>query len=42
MTNINFEVPDDLHKKFKILSIKKDRDMRDLLVDYIKEVVKGE
>ena len=41
MANINFKVPEDLHKRFKILSIRKDRDMKDLLVDYIREAVKG-
>ena len=39
MPNINFEVPEDLHKEFKILSIKKEKDMKDILVDLIRKEV---
>lgn len=42
MTNINFEVQDELHKKFKIYSIRKGKDMRVLLVEYITRAVQNE
>lgn len=40
MGKFNFEIPEELHKKFKIYSIKKGKDMRELLVDYIKKIIK--
>lgn len=40
MGNFNFEIPEELHKKFKIYSIEKGKDMRDILVDWISEKVK--
>jgi len=39
MGNFNFEIPDELHKEFKIHSIRKDKDMKDILLYYIKKVV---
>ncbi len=35
MGNINFEVPENLHKSFKIISVKESKDMKDILVDLI-------
>jgi len=40
MTNINFEVPEELHKQFKIKSVKVGKDMKDILIDLIKEYVR--
>ena len=31
MGNFNFEIPDEIHKKFKIISIREEKDMRDIL-----------
>ena len=39
MGNFNFEIPEELHKKFKIYSIEKEKDMRDILVELIKKKV---
>lgn len=39
MGNFNFEIPNDLHKEFKLMSIKKDKDMKDILVELIKKYV---
>jgi hypothetical protein len=40
MGNVNIEVPDELHKKFKIISIEREIDMKDLLVNLIADCVK--
>jgi len=40
MGKFNFEIPDELHKKFKIHSINKGVDMKDLLIELIKKEVK--
>ena len=40
MGNFNFEIPQELHKEFKIYSIREGRDMRDILVDFIKTGLK--
>lgn len=37
MGDFNFEIPDDLHKDFKIHSIKVGKDMRDILIELIKK-----
>jgi len=39
MGNFNFEIPEELHKKFKIYSIEKEKDMRDILIELIKKKV---
>ena len=41
MGSFNFEIPNDLHKEFKKYAIDKDKDMRDILVEQIKKVVKN-
>ena len=40
MVAFNFDIPDELHKEFKIMSIKKGKDMKDILVDLIRKEVK--
>lgn len=40
MTNINIEIPDELHKKIKITSIKKDMTIKELIIDTLKKEVK--
>ncbi len=40
MGNFNFEIPEDLHKEFKIYSIRQKKDMRDILIEQIKKVIK--
>ena len=42
MGNFNFEIPEELHKSFKIISIKKGKDMRDILIDLLKEYIKND
>ena len=37
MGNFNFEIPEDVHKEFKIYAINQDRDMRDILNEWIIE-----
>ena len=39
MGNFNFIIPDDLHKKFKKHSIDKGKDMREIILDFIKKEV---
>lgn len=39
MTNFNFEIPNDTHTIFKIISIKKKQDMQDILNELIKNYV---
>ena len=39
MGHFNFFIPDDLHKQFKIYAIKKGKDMKDLLVEQIRNLV---
>ena len=39
MGNFNFEIPEELHKKFKIYAIKQNKNMQDILVDLIKKEV---
>jgi len=33
MPNLNFEIPEDLHKKFKIRCVEKGRDMQEVILD---------
>ena len=40
MGNFNFEIPTELHDDFKIKSIKVKQDMKDILVDLIRNFVK--
>ena len=37
MGMFTFEIPEELHKEFKIRSIKQEKDMRDILVELIKK-----
>lgn len=39
MGMFNFEIPEKLHQDFKIKSIKKGKDMKDILVEIIQEFV---
>lgn len=39
MGQFNFFIPDELHKKFKVVSIERGIDMKDLLVDMVKKEV---
>ena len=39
MGSFNFEIPEDLHKEFKIKSIREEKEMREILVELIKEYV---
>ncbi len=41
MGNFNFEIPEKLHEEFKIYSIRSKRDMRKILVEQIKKVIKN-
>lgn len=38
MGDFNFKMEDELHKEFKVLSVREEKDMR----DYIIELIKGE
>ena len=40
MGQFNFEIPNDLHKKFKIKSIESGKDMKDILIGLIEGYVK--
>ncbi len=40
MGDFNFKIPNDLHEEFKIYSIRTKKDMRDILIEQIKKVVK--
>ena len=42
MGNFNFEIPDEIHKEFKIISIRKDKDMKDILNELITKYIKKE
>lgn len=37
MGQFNFNIPDELHDEFRIYSIKVKKDMKDILVELIKE-----
>ena len=40
MGNFNFFIPNELHKKFKLYSIAKEKDMRVILTEFIDKLVK--
>ena len=40
MTGFNFDIPDELHKKFKIISVQEEKDMNDILIQLIENYVK--
>jgi len=40
MTHINIEIPDELHKKIKIESIKKNSTIKELIVKTLEEETK--
>jgi predicted HicB family RNase H-like nuclease len=39
MGQFNFFIPDELHKRFKLYAVKKENDMRDILIELIKKEV---
>ena len=41
MGNFNFEIPEELHKEFKIHSIREKKDMRDILIEWIRKGVRN-
>ena len=42
MGSFQFDIPDDVHKEFKIKSIKSGKDMKDILIDYLYKYTKVE
>lgn len=42
MVNINIEVPDEIHKKIKILSAMQDTPIKELIVKALEENIKNE
>ena len=40
MPNLNFEVPEELHKEFKIACIKTGKDMQVVLIELMQKFVK--
>ncbi len=40
MVNINIEVPDEVHKKIKILSAMKEKPIKDLIIETLEQRVK--
>jgi predicted HicB family RNase H-like nuclease len=40
MSNINIEIPDDLHKKLKLEAVKEEISLKNLIIDIVVEVVK--
>lgn len=40
MVGFNFDIPDDLHKKFKVISVQEEKDMNDILIELIEKYVK--
>jgi len=42
MTNINIEIPDDLHKQLKIQATMKDHTLKDYLIDILEQKTKNE
>ena len=41
MGDFNFRIPNDLHEEFKIYSIRAKKDMRDILIEWIKKGIKN-
>ncbi len=42
MTNINIEIPGDLHKKIKLASVKQDTTIKQLIIETLKEKITNE
>lgn len=42
MTNINIEIPKELHKKIKIEAVKRDSTIKDLIIKTLEEKAKNE
>ncbi|MFH1607090.1 MAG: hypothetical protein ABIC91_07105 [Nanoarchaeota archaeon] len=42
MTNINIEIPHELHKKIKLASVIKDTTIKQLIIETLKKEVKDE
>jgi len=40
MVNINIEIPDELHKKIKLESVKKDTTLKDYIINILDKNVK--
>lgn len=40
MTNINIQIPDELHKNIKMESIKKETTIKELIIDMLKKEVR--
>jgi len=40
MTNINIKIPDDLHKKIKIESVKREMTIKELIIKTLEEKAK--
>jgi len=41
MVNINIEIPDELHKKLKLDSVKNDTSLKDNIVKLLENAMKG-
>ena len=41
MGDFNFKIPDDLHKEFKKYAIDKEKDMRYILIEWIKKGIQN-
>lgn len=39
MTRINFDVPEDTHRKLKMLALQRSTSIKQLLIDYIEEEI---
>lgn len=42
MTNINIEIPNELHKKIKLASVIKDTTIKQLIIETLKKEIKDE
>ncbi len=40
MGMFTFEIPNELHREFKIIGIRKGKDMRDMIVELIRKYIK--
>jgi predicted HicB family RNase H-like nuclease len=40
MVNINIEIPDELHKKLKLEAVKKDKTLKELIINILEEEIK--
>ena len=41
MTNINIQIPDELHKKIKLNAVKKDISIKDYIIKTLEEELKN-